>query len=247
MIKVQSVYDLIDIVAPFSTSEEWDNAGVIIGCGCDEISKVLCTLDLTYDAINYAEEIGASLIVSHHPPIFKPLYNLKHTPCTEAVRKGISVISAHTNVDKSKKLCNDNKIVSALNLTVIDRLEDYGYVAECDSLYNSINEIAMVLKEKLGLPYVTVIGEKNNVKRVAICCGAGGDFIETACGLGATLFITGEMKHSEIILANQKNMPVLLLGHFGSEKVFADNMADYLVSKGIDAVPYYNKYDCKVI
>ncbi|MGN1076941.1 MAG: Nif3-like dinuclear metal center hexameric protein, partial [Candidatus Gallimonas sp.] len=100
------IYEEIDKIAPFALSDEFcgkygghDNSGVLVDCG-GEVEKILFSLDCSRFAVKRAEETGANLIVTHHPVIFHPLSSLKAGDAVfECVQAGISVISAHLNLD----------------------------------------------------------------------------------------------------------------------------------------------------
>lgn len=63
------IYNYIDNIAPFSTQSAWDNSGLIVGSGERRVSKVLVTLDITAEVADEAADIGAELVISHHPEI----------------------------------------------------------------------------------------------------------------------------------------------------------------------------------
>ena len=97
---VRDVYAYIDSLAPFATAMEFDNAGLLVGSGKENVTKGLLSLDITPQAVERAEEIGAQLIVSHHPVIFSPLRRLSPESVPyRLVKSGIAAICAHTNLD----------------------------------------------------------------------------------------------------------------------------------------------------
>ena len=51
MATVKDIYNFIDSIAPFSTQEEWDNSGFLVGDEDAEVSKVLFALDATTDIV----------------------------------------------------------------------------------------------------------------------------------------------------------------------------------------------------
>ena len=76
MATVSEIYSYLDTLLPRSLSCEWDNDGLMVtGDKNAEVKKILFTLDITMQAVEYAEKIGAELIISHHPLIFK---GIKH-------------------------------------------------------------------------------------------------------------------------------------------------------------------------
>jgi dinuclear metal center YbgI/SA1388 family protein len=111
-VRVQDVGGLINKLYPQSLAEDWDNVGLQLGDPAAIVERVLVCLDVEEQVIARAEELGAQLVISHHPLIYRPLKKI--TPADEAgraifyaMRQGISVISAHTNLDRAKNGLND--------------------------------------------------------------------------------------------------------------------------------------------
>ena len=69
MITPSQVFDLLNKEFPFETQENWDNSGLLIYSGQESDCVVVC-LDVTADVVDFAVEMGAKIIVSHHPVIF---------------------------------------------------------------------------------------------------------------------------------------------------------------------------------
>ena len=72
MATVKEIYQSIDAWAPFATQMDFDNSGFLVGRGSAVVDKILVALDITRTVIEEAEQLGAQLIVSHHPVIFRP-------------------------------------------------------------------------------------------------------------------------------------------------------------------------------
>lgn len=111
---------------PSAWAEEWDNVGLIIGDGSAVLTGVLVTLDATAEAIERAVEAGANAIVTHHPPYLELPERVQAGPgpagtLEAAARLGVSVISLHTNLDRSPG--GATALADALDLQVIEPLE----------------------------------------------------------------------------------------------------------------------------
>ncbi len=111
-VRVQDVGGLINNLYPQSLAEDWDNVGLQLGDPAAIVARILVCLDVDEKVIARAEELGAQLVISHHPLIYRPLKKI--TPGDEAgraifraMRQGIAVISAHTNLDRAKHGLND--------------------------------------------------------------------------------------------------------------------------------------------
>lgn len=108
MNKVGEFHDAIQSFAPFSTAESWDNVGLLIGGRGLPVTRALLALDLTGAVLEEAVRLRAELVITHHPVIFKPLAALDSASLAyRAVAAGISVISAHTNLDLAQGGVND--------------------------------------------------------------------------------------------------------------------------------------------
>ncbi len=102
--RVHELYDLVDRIAPFRLQEEYDNAGLIAGSMDDPVRGVLLCLDVTRETVQEAGRIGASLVLSHHPPIFRPIRKLdpvQQAALLSAIRMDLSLLAAHTNFDSA--------------------------------------------------------------------------------------------------------------------------------------------------
>ena len=92
-----------------------------------------------------------------------------------------------------------------------------------------LTELADFVNNKLNLDYVQIAGNKDKeIKKVAIACGSGADFIKIASRQGADVLITGDVKYHEAQSALESGMALINAGHYGTEKVFPDLIKDYL-------------------
>ena len=123
MATVQMVYDAIDEAADFTLALDFDNPGLLVGDPNEQVRGVLAALDVTDSVIGEAISRGANLIVTHHPVIFHAMKRItSDTLVWKLVRAGISVISAHTNLDIAKGGVND-LLAQKLALNEIEVLE----------------------------------------------------------------------------------------------------------------------------
>jgi dinuclear metal center YbgI/SA1388 family protein len=89
-----------------------DRIGLQVGAPSQPVSRVLVTLDVTKDVVDEAVGQKADMIISHHAVIFRPLKAMRaDLPASRdifaLVRNGISVYTAHTNLDVAYGGVND--------------------------------------------------------------------------------------------------------------------------------------------
>jgi dinuclear metal center YbgI/SA1388 family protein len=102
--KVIDVIEYLEDLAPRSSQESYDNAGLLVGNKYSEISSVLICLDSTEDIVNEAISKGCNLIIAHHPIIFKGLKSLTGANYVErtilaCIKNDIALYAIHTNLD----------------------------------------------------------------------------------------------------------------------------------------------------
>jgi len=103
----QRIQDLVGLVHKLYSpelAEDWDNVGLQVGDPGASLEKVLVALDPSLSAIQAARDAGAQALVTHHPLLFRPIKRLTPEDAVgqalwTAVRDGVAIISAHTNLD----------------------------------------------------------------------------------------------------------------------------------------------------
>ena len=220
MLTVQQVYDFINERAPFETQLPFDNSGLLAGSPDREVTGVHFALDVTNKVIDEAVENGANLIVTHHPMMFSPIKRLVETDhearlLCRLIREGISLISAHTNLDQAPGGCND-VLAEYIGLTGI---QGEGFV-RVGSLPRPMtaSELAARIGDRLG-DVVRVMGNPSAViTKVGMCSGAGADEWPAAAAMGAEAFLTGEVKHHIALEAADAGVTMLEAGHHATEE-----------------------------
>ena len=225
---VSEIYTYIDSFAPFSTQEKWDNSGLLTGSMNKKVSKVLVTLDITNEVADEAAEIGAELIIAHHPVIFKPLYSLsENEPSCKLLQSGISAICVHTPYDVAEggmsdilmELTGFEKTEGILEITGQNyKTYGFGTIGIASQEYQ-VDELAKKLKNVLGCTVVRYTDGGKPIKKAAFCTGSGGNLIIAALNQGADAYITSEVKHDQWLLAKQRGISVFDCGHFHTENI----------------------------
>ncbi|XP_054913804.1 NIF3-like protein 1 isoform X1 [Poeciliopsis prolifica] len=111
--ELKEVLQVLEQLAPLSLAESWDNVGLLVEPSKPRpIKTVLLTNDLTDGVMDEAEALTCDLIVSYHPPLFRPIKRLvqkdwKQRLAIRAVEAGMAVFSPHTSWDSMKGGVND--------------------------------------------------------------------------------------------------------------------------------------------
>lgn len=216
---VSDIYKFLDAFCPFSTACEWDNSGLLIGDKNATVTKVIIALDCTDSVITEAEITGAELIITHHPVIFPSVNSvLSDSVVHRLVKSDISVISAHTNLDKAERGVNYclAKFLGLHSVSSIDVSD--GFSIRCGELESPFtpDEFVKYVGEKLGIMPRYCVGNRN-IKRVAVCGGSGGDFLGDAIKAGTDAYVTADIKHHVFLEAAHQGITLIDGGHFATE------------------------------
>lgn len=229
--KAIDVYNCLEKWVPEKEAMPGDNTGFLVGDKQSEVKKILICLDITTEIINNAVNTGVNLIITHHPVIWAPLKNVTaESRVFKLIKNGISVISWHTNLDMAKGGVNDC-LAKALNLKNIKVLDNYeiGFCSRIGELEKELSpyEFAKFVKKTLG-GNIRYTEGKNLIKKVAVCGGAGSDMFIPAILCKADALVTADIKHSMFITAGEKNFTLIDAGHYHTEKLILNPLAEYL-------------------
>ncbi len=238
MIKCSDIANHIEKLAPCYLACDWDNVGLLVGDMDKEIKKVLICLDNDEHVVAEATEIGADMIVSHHPIMFSPINRMTESdPQQRMIRcmckLGICHYAAHTNMDCAKGGLNDYlaEKLGFLNTSIMEQTAPdagfgrYAEFSEDITLLDVIN----LCKERLNLDAVKYVGESGRkVKKVALNCGSGSDILDMCIENGVDVLITGDVKYSVARKAYENGIAIIDAGHYGTEVIFTELIKNYL-------------------
>lgn len=125
-VNAQMIMDMMNAWAPPYLAESWDRVGLQVGSGTARVQKILVSLDVTEDNVDYAASHGVNMIVSHHPLLFRPIFPLdtktrRGRIIEKLIKHSIVSFAAHTNLDTAQGGVND-ALAEALELTKIKGL-----------------------------------------------------------------------------------------------------------------------------
>ncbi len=221
MTTVKNIYDYLNSKIDFSSQEPWDNSGFIIGDFRKEVKKVVVTLDVTKNVAEFAKDIDADLILSHHPVIFGGIDSVKsNSVCYNLIKNDIAVISCHTCLDKANGGINDT-LCDILGVKNTYKMPDgFVTIGEIDDEM-SIDDFAQFVSNTLSCHGLRYTDTENMIKKVALCSGAGdNDFIKESMS-EADVYLTGDMKYHEMLDASEMGFPVISAGHYETENMCA--------------------------
>ncbi|MEJ2854868.1 MULTISPECIES: Nif3-like dinuclear metal center hexameric protein [unclassified Saccharothrix] len=107
---------------PPATAESWDAVGLVCGDRAEPVSRVLFCVDVDKSTVDEAVEVGAQLLVAHHPLLLRgvtgvPADDPKGALVHRLIRSGVALYTAHTNADAANPGVSD-ALAQAIGLEV---------------------------------------------------------------------------------------------------------------------------------
>lgn len=238
--KVREVVQGLEKLAPLSFAEEWDNVGLLVGDEDGSVERVLLTIDLTEPVLEEALERSAQMVVAYHPVLFEPVRRLTSAQpvarvVLAAARAGLAIHSPHTALDAAPGGVNDwlaeglgSGTVTPLALAGPEPAERGPGRLVTLAEPATLDELAARVRSHLGAKRLLVAPAPRPPERhtvIGLCAGAGAALVPPALASGATVFLTGEMRHHDVLAAQAAGGSVLLAGHTNTERGYLPRLA----------------------
>jgi dinuclear metal center YbgI/SA1388 family protein len=230
-------------------AEPWDAVGLVCGDPEEPVRRVLFAVDPVAAVVEEAIEVGADLLVTHHPLLLTAVHGVpaddpKGRLVHRLVRAGAALFVAHTNADRAPDHGVNDALAAALGLrdavplepSVADPRAGLGRVGALEqpiTLGGFAELVAEVLPPTVG--GVRLAGDPDRaVRTVAVCGGSGGSLFAAARRAGADVLLTSDLKHHTVSEALECGGPALCdAAHFATEwpwlpvaaRVLADDLA----------------------
>jgi putative NIF3 family GTP cyclohydrolase 1 type 2 len=92
-----------------------------------------------------------------------------------------------------------------------------------------LDEFAALVKERLGLNGVRIVGDAGRmVRKVALCGGSGASLWREAAYQGADVLISGDVKYHDARDAEAHGLALVDAGHFATESPMVEGLAKQL-------------------
>jgi dinuclear metal center YbgI/SA1388 family protein len=230
---------ILEQLAPLNLAADWDNVGLLVepsAAAAQRFERVFLCIDLSDGVLHEALQVHADFIVAYHPPIFRGLKRLRASAAEEralvcVLEAGIAVYSPHTALDATPNGLNDwlARGVGDGRCTPLvpdARRSDAGAgrILELDTP-TPLSDVVDRLKAHLGVKTLRVAERAavSPIARVALCAGAGGSLFERVQGVD--LFVTGEMRHHDVLDKLRSGSSVILAEHTHTERGFLPELA----------------------
>jgi dinuclear metal center YbgI/SA1388 family protein len=205
---LRTFLETVERLWPADGAESWDSVGLVSGDPDADVTHVHLAVDAVPDTAREAVELGADLLLTHHPLLLRGVTTIaestyKGSVLATLVRGGCALLAAHTNADR---------VASGTSAVLADRLglQDLRPIDSAAADGSGIGRVGTLAEPTpLGalarrlvdvLPAtasgVRVSGDyERPVTTVALCAGAGDSLLSHPEVRAADVYVTSDLRH----------------------------------------------------
>ena len=249
MAKAKDILRFIESIAPVELKMDWDNVGLLCGRSDKEVRTVLVALDPFPHVCDEAVEVGADLLVTHHPLIFEGLKAVTDkTTVGQAIMtligSDITAINAHTNLDCAEGGVNDT-LAQQLELTDISVIGSE-HLLRAGNFSSTLPAFLEQVKTKLGCEVLRYVDGGKPVSKVAVGGGSCGSELMEVIEADCDTFVTADIKYNQFWDAKAYGINLIDAGHFHTENPVCAVLAEKIQAAfpEIQVILAKNHVDC---
>ncbi|HOA86301.1 MAG TPA: Nif3-like dinuclear metal center hexameric protein, partial [Microbacteriaceae bacterium] len=256
MTTVNDVAAAIESLWPVAGARDGDVVGLTVGNRDAAVRRILLAVDPVAATVDEAVELGADVILAHHPLLMRGVNEVsedayKGALLVRLIKADIALFAAHTNADVVAR-GTSGMLAMALGLRDVapidpDRTEAgaagadleastgigrVGELPEPVTLGALARTLASLLPETAT--GVRVAGPADAlVQRIALCGGSGDSLLGHPAVVGADVYLTADLRHHPASEAKERALrgagPWLIdMSHWASEWLWLDAAAEQL-------------------
>lgn len=258
MTTVHDIAAAIESLWPASGAREGDVIGLTVGNRAARVQRVLLAVDPVADTVDEAIELGADVLLTHHPLLMRSVNTVsedayKGALIARLIKADVALFAAHTNADVVER-GTSGVLAAALGLRDVAPIDAnldanrgaagssamgtptgigrVGALSEEVTLGELARAVATLLPSTAG--GVRVAGPYDApVRRVAVCGGAGDSLLGHPAVISADVYLTGDLRHHPASEARERALggggPWLIdMSHWASEWLWLDAAAAQL-------------------
>ncbi len=231
----------------------WDNSGLQVGDPNRRVRIGIIALDVVPQVVEEAIRLGATLIVTHHPLLFRPVGQLTPDTFTASLalrlaEEKIALYSIHTNLDAAP----DGVSIALAHRLGLNDVQCLDPSAAFNGGYGAIGQLSQPVPLADFLERVATALESPSLRyagnlqvpvyTVAVCGGAGVDLVPTALARGADGYVTADIRYHQYFdvlgTSGEARMALINAGHYETE-VHTENLLRCWLDSRFPQVTWY--------
>lgn len=239
--KSSKIMEYLEELYPSYLKASYDNVGLMVGRKEKEVKTIYLCLDLTKEEMDEALKCHADMIITHHPLLFHPLYNinLDNDPgliIESLIKNDITLYSMHTNFDTVRMNDYLGSMLGLSNMSLLSEKENCGVVGDIKE--TKLLDFIKLVKKVYKINELSYVGSDNiTIKKVGLCAGSGSSMITDAFSKSVDIYLTGDLSYSRAIEAKRMGLNILNIPHY-TEHLYTGTVKEDLLKldKGLNVI-----------
>ncbi|MFZ8910703.1 MAG: Nif3-like dinuclear metal center hexameric protein [Candidatus Nanopelagicales bacterium] len=244
------VIDLLERRYPPGTAEDWDAVGLVCGDPQAPVRRILWAVDPVEAVVDEAIDMGADLVITHHPLFLSGVHAVAATTAKgrvvhRLISAGIALYCAHTNADVADPGVSD-ALAATVGLTRTRPVVPPGRTADPEGIATGLGRIGELEEPTTLADFAARVAEAlpptrhgvrvagdpgGRVHRVAVCGGSGDSLLAIATDMGADVLVTADLKHHRALEhLEEGGCAIIDVAHWASEWPWLEQAAQLLDS-----------------
>lgn len=204
--------------------------------GRAEVRRIVCGVSASQALVDAAAERGADAILAHHGWFWKSedgrVTGHRRRRMATLLAHDISLFAYHLPLDAHAGFGNNAQLARRMGWTVAGRFaeQDIGFFGT-PAAATTAGAVAAALEATLGRKPLLIGDAGRPAVRIAWCSGGAQDYFEQAIGVGADLYVSGEISEHTVHLARESGVPYIAAGHHATERYGVMALAEHLAGR----------------
>ncbi len=193
--------------------------------GALQIKVIVSGVTASLAQIDAAIELKADCLLVHHGYFWRGenpcLVGPKFQRIQKLIKSNMNLFAYHLPLDLHPELGNNAQLAKHLELKVEGTFAEQGLACfgrAMNSDLKTIGDLARWVDVKLGRTPLLVGSPNQPLSRIAWCTGAAQIFLADAAGVGASVYLSGEISEPTVHLARESGVAYLACGHHATER-----------------------------
>lgn len=204
--------------------------------GRAEIRKIVTGVTASMSLLEAAHEANADLVLVHHGYFWRNedprIVGIKRNRIAFLMKHDLNLMAYHLPLDGHPELGNNVQLGKVLGIDAMNYAGDDNLVA-CGELgvAMTLDEFALQLEARLQRKPMLIGDAGKLVKKIAWCTGAAQGYIDTAAGMGADVYISGEISEQTTHQSLELGIAYISAGHHATERYGIQALGRHLADR----------------
>lgn len=204
--------------------------------GRQDIRKIVSGVTASMALLEAAYKANADLILVHHGYFWRNedarIVGIKRNRIAYLMKNDLNLMAYHLPLDAHAELGNNVQFGKLIGLDAIDYAGEDNLVAYAEFETSiMLGDLILRIEKSLQRTPMLIGNIEKPVKKIAWCTGAAQSYIDAAAGLGADVFISGEISEQTTHQALEMGVAYIAAGHHATERYGVKALGEHLAAK----------------